>query len=67
MVEFLKNPIVLTSDENKFQIVQNHSLFPDGVGFYKDNKNNAWVYYHPINYQYLGYSTDNKTLKKINF
>lgn len=62
----LKEPIVLSSDENKFQIVQNHNLFPEGVGFYKDNKNNAWVYYHPINYQYLGYSTDNKTLKKTN-
>jgi len=62
----LKEPITLTSSENKFQIVQNHSLFPNGVGFYKDNKNNAWVYYHPINYQYLGYSTDNKTLKKTN-
>jgi len=60
----LKEPIILSSTDDKIHISENHSIFNKDVLYYKNKANNVYVYYDIITSQYLGYSFDNKTLKK---
>jgi hypothetical protein len=42
----------------------NHRIFNKDVLYYKNKANNVYVYYDVITLQYLGYSFDDKVLKK---
>jgi hypothetical protein len=59
-----KETISILSSEDKVQLANNHPLFNKDVIFYKDKANKVTVFYDSISLQYLGYSDDNKTLKK---
>jgi hypothetical protein len=60
----IKSPINILSSDNKIQFAYNHSSFNKDVVYYKDKSNNVYVYYDSITMQYLGYSEDNKNIKK---
>jgi hypothetical protein len=60
----LKEPIILSSADDKIHVSENHSIFNKDVLYYKNKANNSYVYYDIITSQYLGYSFDNKTLKR---
>ena len=60
----LKTSINILSSDNKIQFSHNHTSFNKDVIFYKDKSNNVYVYYDSITMQYLGYSDDNKNIKK---
>lgn len=59
-----KEPVIVLSSENKIQLIKDHPLFKKDILYYKDKANNIYVYYDSITYQYLGYSYDNKNIKK---
>ena len=59
----IKNPIFLSSKTNKIQYKSNHEYFKIDVLYYRDKSNNVYVYYNAINYNYLGYSSNNKDYK----
>jgi hypothetical protein len=56
-----QNIIILSSDD-KINLTINHPAFNKNILYYKDKSNNIYVYYDPVNYQYLGYSDDNKKI-----
>ena len=60
----LKTPIIILSSDNKIQFIYNHPSFFKDVIYYKDKSKNVYVYYDSITMQYLGYSDDNKNIKK---
>jgi hypothetical protein len=66
--DYFGNPIkehlyVLSSDD-KILLSQLHPSFNKDVIYYKDKANKVYVYYDSITMQYLGYSEDNKNIKK---
>lgn len=60
----LKEPFYLLSSEDKLKLFKKHSSFNKDVLYYKDNANKVYVYYDSITCQYIGYSEDNKTIKR---
>lgn len=60
----LKEPFTILSSDNKVQLFTNHPVFHKDVLYYKDKAHNVYVYYDPITLQHLGYSEDNKNIKK---
>lgn len=59
-----KDPIYILSSENKINITHNHPSFNKDVLWYKNKATNVYVYYDPITLQHLGYSDDNKVIKR---
>ncbi len=59
-----KNIIVISSKDDILQIKKNFTPLNKDVLFYKDKSHNVYVYYDVVTLQYLGYSEDNKTIKK---
>jgi hypothetical protein len=59
-----KNNITILSSENLIQVKQKFTPLDKDVLFYKDKSNNVYVYYDLVTLQYLGYSEDNKNIKK---
>jgi hypothetical protein len=59
-----KTNINILSGENLIQIKQNFIGLNKDILFYKDKINNVYVYYDLVTLQYLGYSEDNKNVKK---
>ena len=60
----LKENYHILSSEDKILIAQKHPSFGIDVIYYKDKANNVYVYYDSITLQYIGYSEDNKNIKK---
>ena len=60
----LKNNITILSSDNKIITSDNHPLFNFSILFYNDKTHNIYVYYDLVTLQYIGYSEDNKILKK---
>jgi len=60
----IKSSIIILSSDNKIQYVHKHLSFNKDIIYYKDKSNNVYVYYDSITMQYLGYSEDNKHIKK---
>ncbi len=60
----LKEPLYILSSEDKIQINRKHPAFGIDVVYYKDKANKVYVYYDAITLQYMGYSEDNKNIKK---
>lgn len=60
----MKTPINILSSDNKIQYAYKHVSFEKDVIYYKDKSNNVYVYYDSITMQYLGYSENNKDIKK---
>jgi len=58
-----KKPLTILESDDKIIISNNHPLFNKSIIYYKDKQNNIYVYYDLINLLYLGYSSDNTTLK----
>ena len=50
--------------EDKIIFIDNHKLFNKDIIYYKDKSKNIYVYYDAITLQYLGYSENNKDIKK---
>jgi hypothetical protein len=60
----IREPItVLTSDDIIIK-QENHPIFNSDIIYYKDKNNKVYVYYDVVTFQYLGYSEDNKNLKR---
>jgi len=59
-----KEPIFVLSSDDKILLAQLHPSFNKDVLYYKDKANKVYVYYDSITLQYLGYSEDNKNIKK---
>ena len=66
--DYLGNPkkdiLNILSSNNLILIYNNHPEFNKDVLYYKDNSNKVYVYYDIITLQYLGYSDNNKNIKK---
>jgi hypothetical protein len=60
----IKEPFYILSSEDKIYLVNKHPLFNKDVLYYKDKANKVYVYYDSITCQYLGYSEDNKNIKR---
>ena len=60
----LKEPLYILSSDDKIQIAHKHLSFGIDVIYYKDKANKVYVYYDAITLQYMGYSEDNKNIKK---
>jgi hypothetical protein len=60
----LKQSFNILSSENLVLEMPNHNYFKKDVLYYKDNVHKVYVYYDIITLQYLGYSEDNKNIKK---
>jgi len=60
----LKENLHILSSEDKIQIAYKHPSFGIDVIYYKDKANKVYVYYDSITLQYIGYSEDNKNIKK---
>lgn len=60
----LNEPIYVLSSDDKILLAQLHPSFNKDVLYYKDKSNKVYVYYDSITMQYLGYSEDNKNIKK---
>jgi hypothetical protein len=60
----IKNPFSILSSDNKINLTPSHPLFNKDILWYKDMSSKVYVYYDSITLQYLGYSEDNKTLKR---
>ena len=56
--------VIPIRNESKIIKSSNNSLFNRDILYYKDKSNNVYIYYDSITLQYLGYSEDNKTVKK---
>lgn len=59
-----KEPIYILSSDEKILKAPNHPSFNKDVIYYKDKANKVYVYYDSITLQYLGYSEDNKVIKR---
>jgi hypothetical protein len=60
----LKDNLHILSSEDKIQIAYKHQSFGFDVIYYNDKANKVYVYYDSITLQYVGYSEDNKNIKK---
>lgn len=60
----LKQSVNILTSDDKIQFASKHPAVGKDVIYYKDNANKVYVYYDSITMQYLGYSEDNRTLKK---
>jgi hypothetical protein len=60
----LKTPVTVISSENIIKFTANHPTIKKDVLYYKDNLNKVYVYYDSISLQYIGYSQDDKLIKK---
>jgi len=60
----LKESFNVLSSEEKIISVAHHQSFDKDILYYKDKANKVYVYYDSITLQYLGYSEDNKNIKK---
>jgi len=60
----IKENIFILSSEDKILLAPMHNSFNKDVLYYKDKANKVYVYYDSITMQYLGYSEDNKIIKK---
>uniref|UniRef100_A0A6C0DA89 Uncharacterized protein n=1 Tax=viral metagenome TaxID=1070528 RepID=A0A6C0DA89_9ZZZZ len=60
----LKQNINILTSDNLIQTIQNHHAFNRDVLYYKDKAHKVYVYYDIVTLQYLGYSEDNKNIKK---
>jgi len=60
----IKENIYVLSSEDKILLAPMHNSFNKDVLYYKDKANKVYVYYDSITMQYLGYSEDNKIIKK---
>lgn len=60
----LNESIYILESDNIIKIIKNHVYFKKDIIYYKDKSNNVYVYYDIVSLQYLGYSEDNKTIKK---
>ena len=60
----IKEPFHILSSEEKIILANNHQSFNKDVLYYKDKANKVYVYYDSITMQYLGYSEDNKNIKR---
>ena len=60
----LTENIYILESNDIIKIIRNHTYFKKDIIYYKDKSNNVYVYYDIISLQYLGYSEDNKTIKK---
>lgn len=60
----IKEPFYILSSEDKIYLANQHVAFNKDVLYYKDKANKVYVYYDSITCQYLGYSEDNKNIKK---
>ena len=60
----INSPIYILSSDNKIQFTHNHASFNKDVIYYRNKSNNIYIYYDPITLQYLGYSENNKDIKK---
>jgi hypothetical protein len=60
---YLNQPVTILSSTNRLQ-VKNHKSFNKDILYYKNN--NIYVYYDIITCQYLGYSDDDKNIRKTN-
>ena len=60
----IKVPHTILSSDDKIQLASMHPSFKKDVIYYKDNANKVYVYYDSITLQYLGYSDDNRNIKK---
>ena len=60
----LSESIYILESDNIIKVANNHHYFKKDIIYYKDKSNNVYVYYDIISFQYLGYSEDNKTIKK---
>jgi hypothetical protein len=58
----LKDNIIILSSDNKMIIKHDHPSFNFSIMYYKFK--NIYVYYDLITLQYIGYSDDNKIIKK---
>jgi hypothetical protein len=58
-----KEPIKILSSDDKINYTL-HTSFNKYILYYKDQVNKVYVYYDAKTLQYLGYSEDNKTIKK---
>ena len=59
-----KNIIQISVKDDILQIKKNFTPLNRDVLFYKDKSHNVYVYYDLVTLQYLGYSEDNKNIKK---
>jgi hypothetical protein len=59
-----KETISVLSSQDIVKIRENHPGFSKDVVFYKDKNKNVFVYYDVITLQYLGYSDDDRNIKK---
>lgn len=62
----LKKNIKILASEKKILFSYNHPYFKKDILYYVDEYNKVSVYYDIITHQYLGYSSDNKVIRKIN-
>jgi hypothetical protein len=60
----LKTPIIISKADNIIEKELNNQLLNKDVYFYRDKSNKVTVYYDIVTLQYLGYSSNNKELKK---
>jgi hypothetical protein len=60
----IKESFYILSSEDKVNLANKHPSFNKDVLYYKDKANKVYVYYDSITCQYLGYSEDNKNIKK---
>ncbi len=60
----IKDPFVVLESEDKVHLANKHPSFNKDVLYYKDKANKVYVYYDSITMQYLGYSEDNKNIKR---
>lgn len=60
----IKNPYTVLTSDDKIKLQINHPSLNKDVLYYKDKSHNIYVYYDSITLQYIGYSSDNKVIKK---
>ena len=60
----IKESFTILSSDDKIIFAPYHQSFDKDVIYYKDKANKVYVYYDSITMQYLGYSEDNKNIKK---
>lgn len=64
MGNIIKTPLIVLSSEDKIKLIHNHPSLNKDVIYYKDQAQKMYVYYDSLTLQYIGYSLDNKTIKK---
>jgi hypothetical protein len=60
----IKQHINILSSDNLIITYLNHPIFNKDILYYKDKAKKIYVYYDIVSLQYLGYSDDNKNIRK---